>query len=162
MRFALLLLLWAGSAQSGVAAYDACLSEGYETRVMETFALRFPHETCRSRAECDAKLMQSAEALTRAQCRAIALDDCASTKCRLGLKGRWRADGEVIRADVEDALARVDLATLPRLQARRLGDPERWLSPVTCLGDAITCDAERAGQALGDYERLANEVRALQ
>ena len=128
---------------------------------MAKFADRFPSEKCGAMAECDATLLQSAEALTRAECRAVALDDCASQKCRLGLQERWRAEAAGLRMTIEETLSAVDMAALPRLQARRLGDPARWFSAVDCTGDSTTCDAVRAGRALGDLERLSREVEAL-
>ncbi|MEM1235616.1 MAG: hypothetical protein AAGI10_01515 [Pseudomonadota bacterium] len=158
---AVLLALFSSSAHAGVAAYEACVGDGYEARVMAKFMERFPSETCEAMAQCPPVLMQSAEALTRAECRADALDDCESEKCRLGLTERWRADGAALRAGIEARLERVDLTVLPPLKARRLGDPERWLTEVDCTGDAAICEAVTAGQALGDLERLSREVEAL-
>ncbi|MEL7300114.1 MAG: hypothetical protein AAFM92_06995 [Pseudomonadota bacterium] len=156
----LCLVLWAGTAMAGVAKYEACLGDGYEARVMATFSERFPHERCTG-PDCDPRLMKTATALTRAACRDAALADCASTKCRDGLSGRWSSEAATVRADIERALRRVDIDALPALQARRLSTPARWLSPHSCTGDAAACAADAAGQALGDLERLYDEVSSL-
>lgn len=164
-RFRILLaimLLSATAAQAGVAAYEACIGEGYEARVMAKYAERFPHETCTTRASCDPRLVQSAEALVRASCREAALTDCASQKCTQGLAEMWRAQGATLREDILARLAAVDFDALPALQARRLGDPARWTTERPCLGDASICAAAGQGHALGDLERVHTEVLGLE
>lgn len=161
MKLALVFIGFAGAAQAGVAAYDACLSEGYEARVLAKFTERFPSETC-SGPDCDPWLMKSAEGLVRADCRALALDDCLSTKCREGLRGRWQADADRLQAAITRRIASLNLDALPALQSRRLSDPARWASVVECVGDATACDAMHAGQWLGDLERIQTELDGLE
>ena len=156
-----MLICFAGAAQAGVAAYDACLADGYEARVMAKFSERFPSETC-SGAECDPWLMKSAEGLVRADCRALALDDCLSTKCREGLRGRWQADADGLQSEVIARIAALDLDALPALQARRLSEPARWATKAGCVGDATACAAAQAGRWLGDLERIATELDGLE
>ncbi|MEM6479107.1 MAG: hypothetical protein AAF647_08680 [Pseudomonadota bacterium] len=153
-------LALAGAAQAGVEAYDTCLTDGHEARVMGIFFERFPHEDCEG-PDCDPKLLESAIILARGQCRARALDACESAKCRLGLGERWRADGAELRRELEARIAELDLAALPALRARRFGNPALWISPHSCLGDATICESEAAGRALGDLERLFDEVMSV-
>ncbi|MEL6610338.1 MAG: hypothetical protein AAFO93_15630 [Pseudomonadota bacterium] len=153
---AILLATAAFAAQAGVAAYDACLGDGYDARIAAKFAERFDGATCEG--GCDPALTKTVTGLVRAECREVALDDCLSTKCRLGLDGRWAADAEDLRARIDAALARLDLDALPPLKARRLSDPASWRSATTCTGDAVICAARAKGQWLGDLERIAAEL----
>ncbi|MEM6275796.1 MAG: hypothetical protein AAF714_02520 [Pseudomonadota bacterium] len=155
-----LTLLLTTSAQAGVAAYEQCVGSDYESRLNAKFAERFPTTTCDG--DCDPWLMKSVEGLVRAECRAAALDDCESQKCRLGLQGRWTADEALVRMRIAELMTAIDMAALPALQARRLSDPSRWSTTFTCTGDATTCAAARQGQSLGDAERILTEVEALQ
>lgn len=161
MRLLLCLgVLSATLADAGVAAYDQCIGADYEARLAAKFAERFPTTTCEG--ACDPWLMKSVEGLVRAECRTLALDDCLSAKCRLGLQGRWTADETLVRMRIQELLTTIDKNALPPLQARRLSDPSRWATAFTCTGDATTCAAARQGQSLSDAERILTEVEALQ
>ena len=159
MRLALAFVLMAGGAHAGVAAYEQCIGPDYAAKVEAKFAERFPTTTCDG--DCDPWLMKSVEGLVRADCRALALEDCASEKCRLGLQGRWTADETLVRMRIAELLTAIDTDALPPLQARRLNDPARWATAFTCTGDATTCAAAKQGQSLGDAERILTEVEAL-
>ncbi|MEM8591569.1 MAG: hypothetical protein AAGF13_03490 [Pseudomonadota bacterium] len=159
---ALVLALTAGTVQAGVEAYERCIGPDFEERVMATFKQRFPSEKCDSTATCPENTMETTIMLTRGQCRVAALSQCGSAKCRLGLEERWRADGMALEARIEDGLSDIDMDALPALQFRRLSNRDLWFTPNDCTGDAGICAASRAGQTLGDLERISAEVEALQ
>jgi len=162
VRLVLILSLLAAPAFAGVAQYDACIGPEFEERLMANYAQRFPSDPCTSSATCPAAQVESTTRLTRGHCRTEALADCESQKCILGLKERWSSVAADLRVRIDARLADVDFDQLPALQARRLSDPDRWFTPPSCVGDANACEADWAGQALGDLERIAAEVEALQ
>ncbi len=159
---AIVLALSAGAAQAGTLTYKTCMTDEAEARATARFVERFPHETCAPFEACPFKLRQTVLALVERDCRAEALAGCADESCLRGLRDRWSDEATRLREAIDERLEEIDLGRLPRLQRRRLSDPARWFSPAPCTEDTLRCEAEAAGQLVGDLRRIQSEIGQLE
>ncbi len=160
-RLAIVLALFAGAAQGGALTYETCMTGEAEARATVRFAERFPHERCAPFDACPFKLRQTVLALVERDCREEALAGCADEICLRGLRDRWSDDATRLREEIDDWLEDADLESLPPLQRRRLSDPARWFSAAACTADTLECEAEAAGQLVGDLRRILSEIGQL-
>ncbi|MGR3467575.1 MAG: hypothetical protein ACU0CI_06815 [Shimia sp.] len=156
---------FAGSASDGaMGVLGVCDGPAFEAKVYARFQERYPSLTGPISAQ-PPKLVRTASVLVQNECRTAALQACdASTSpeaCRGELAALWQGEAATERTDLMEALASVDLETLPALQRARLAQEENWVRPVDCGADGTLCDARTALHTLTSLELRNDEVAAL-